>query len=311
MRIFGFRRGESARQGRSAPNSASPSAHPVGANERTEKLLARVRANRYLASLTAVGAAALVVPALAWAGGSSGSGGASTGPSSGGNPAVRAGNVPVSATSGGITLVANASNFVRSGVSVSGTVPAADAGAAVEIDQLGPTAGASWSRVAMVNATAGGSFSAAWHTGQGPVTIRAELQSSQASAAASAPAVSVTVYRRSIATLYGPGFYGDRTACGVILRRRTLGVANRTLKCGTEVQVYYGGNVITVPVIDRGPYAHHANWDLTMATARALGMQGTAVIGAAAQTPSGVTPPVGATTTPPAGATAAAPPSAQ
>ena len=29
-----------------------------------------------------------------------------------------------------------------------------------------------------------------------------------------------------------------------------------------------------MPVIDRGPYAHGANWDLTMATGRALGMLG-------------------------------------
>ena len=114
------------------------------------------------------------------------------------------------------------------------------------------------------------------------MTIRAVLQGSQApSAAAAPPSVSVTVYRRSIATLFGPGFYGQRTACGVILRRRTLGVANRTLKCGTEVEIYYEGRVITVPVIDRGPYAHNANWDLTMATARALGIEGTAKIGAA------------------------------
>ena len=115
---------------------------------------------------------------------------------------------------------------------------------------------------------------------------RAVLQSRQASsAAASPPAVSVTVYRRSIATLYGPGFWGHKTACGVTLRRRTLGVANRTLPCGTEVQIYYKGNVITVPVIDRGPYAHHANWDLTMATGRALGMLTTAVVGAASTPP--------------------------
>jgi rare lipoprotein A (peptidoglycan hydrolase) len=58
-------------------------------------------------------------------------------------------------------------------------------------------------------------------------------------------------------------------------------VANRTLPCGTEVQVYYKGHVMTVPVIDRGPYAHNATWDLTMATGRALGMLGTAKIGAA------------------------------
>jgi rare lipoprotein A (peptidoglycan hydrolase) len=100
--------------------------------------------------------------------------------------------------------------------------------------------------------------------------------------------VSVTVYKRSTATLYGPGFYGDQTACGVTLRRRTIGVANRTLKCGTPVQIYYKGSVITVPVIDRGPYAHGANWDLTMATGRALGMLGTGVVGAAA-TPAAAT----------------------
>lgn len=49
--------------------------------------------------------------------------------------------------------------------------------------------------------------------------------------------------------------------------------------------MYYNGQVLTVPVIDRGPYAHYANWDLTMATGRALGMQDTAMIGAASVPP--------------------------
>ena len=233
--------------------------------------------------MLAGGAAALLIPGLAWAG----SGGAPMGTSSAATPVVQAGDVPVSATSGGITLVANASAFVRTGLSVTGTVPAADAGAAVEIDQLGPTPGSAWVPVATVIAAADGSFAAAWHTSPaGPLTIRAVLQGGPvSSAAASAPSVSVTLYRRSIATLYGPGFYGQKTACGVILRRRTIGVANRTLKCGTEVQVYYNGQVLTVPVIDRGPYAHYANWDLTMATGRALGMQDTAMIGAASVPP--------------------------
>ncbi len=114
------------------------------------------------------------------------------------------------------------------------------------------------------------------------MTIRALIQGSQASATSPPPSLSVTVYRRSIATLYGPGFWGHRTACGTVLRRSTIGVANRTLPCGTQVQLYYDGSVITVPVIDRGPYAHHANWDLTMATARALGIEGTSMVGAAA-----------------------------
>jgi rare lipoprotein A len=249
------------------------------------------RANRYLASLLAASAGALVLPALAAAG----SGGASVasggGASAGGSTStsslpVGPGNVMVSATGDGITIQTDASAFLRSGMSVSGTVPAADTGATVEIDQLAPAVGsaATWTAMAVVHPQSNGSFAASWRTTRpGPVTIRALLQGNQASSAnASPPTLSVTVYRRSIATLYGPGFWGHRTACGTILRRRTVGVANRTLPCGTEVQVYYDGTVATVPVIDRGPYAHHANWDLTMATARALGIRGTAVIGAAA-----------------------------
>jgi rare lipoprotein A len=261
----------------------------------------RARPNRYLASLLAAGAGALALPALAAAG--SGSGGASVassgGASSTGSPSsatapVEPGNVVVSATGDGITLQTNASAFLRSGVSVTGTVPAGDAGDTVEIDQLSGEAGpgASWTAMAVVHPQSGGSFAAAWHTTQaGPVTIRAVLQGSQESSATAAPpTLSITVYRRSIATLYGPGFWGHRTACGMILRRRTIGVANRTLPCGTEVQLYYDGSVMTVPVIDRGPYAHHASWDLTMATARALGIEGTATVGAAAL-PSAATSP--------------------
>ena len=252
--------------------------------------------------LLAAGAGALAVPGLASAGSggaSAASGGASTGSPSASNPNVAPGNAPVSASGDGITLESNASAFLRSGVSVTGTVPAGDAGAAVEIDQLSATAGSAWTPAAVVRAQANGSFAATWLTTRpGPVTIRALLQGSQAtSAVSSLPAVSVTVYRRSIATLYGPGFWGQRTACGVILRRRTIGVANRTLPCGTDVQVYYNGNVMTVPVIDRGPYADHANWDLTMATGRALGMQGTETIGAAAL-PSAAGPMPGAATPP-------------
>jgi rare lipoprotein A len=245
-------------------------------------LLARVRANRYFAALLAAGVGVMVIPGLAWAGGP-GTGGAGTGPGAGTNPNVQSGTGTVSATGDGITISSAASAFVRSGVSVSGTVPASDAGAAVEIDQLPATPGSSWIPVAVVNAASNGTFTAAWHAkGAGQLTIRAVLQGNQASTAASSPpALSVTVYKRSIATLYGPGFYGHRTACGVTLRRRTIGVANRTLPCGTQVEVYYKGSVMTVPVIDRGPYAHHANWDLTMATARALGMTGTGLVGAA------------------------------
>jgi rare lipoprotein A (peptidoglycan hydrolase) len=82
----------------------------------------------------------------------------------------------------------------------------------------------------------------------------------------------------AIATWYGPGFFGRRTACGQVLRRATVGIAHRRLPCGTQVTVYYRGRIATVSVIDRGPYAHRADWDLTQATARHLGIRRTSRI---------------------------------
>jgi rare lipoprotein A (peptidoglycan hydrolase) len=81
-----------------------------------------------------------------------------------------------------------------------------------------------------------------------------------------------------VATWYGPGFFGRRTACGQVLRRATEGVAHRRLPCGTKVTIYYRGRLATVPVVDRGPYSNRASWDLTQATARELGIRRTSRI---------------------------------
>jgi hypothetical protein len=86
------------------------------------------------------------------------------------------------------------------------------------------------------------------------------------------------VYDPALATWYGPGFWGHGTACGQTLRSGTLGVAHRTLPCGTEVAVLYQGRTIIVKVIDRGPYSR-ADWDLTQETAERLGFTGTDTIG--------------------------------
>jgi hypothetical protein len=69
---------------------------------------------------------------------------------------------------------------------------------------------------------------------------------------------------------YGPGFYGNGTACGQTLTKSLLGVANRTLPCGTKVTFKYGSRVVTVRVVDRGPYVSGRNWDLTYAACTAL-----------------------------------------
>jgi hypothetical protein len=69
---------------------------------------------------------------------------------------------------------------------------------------------------------------------------------------------------------YGPGFYGHRTACGQALTKALLGVAHRTLPCGTLVAFRYQGREVTVPVVDRGPYVSGRQWDLTGGTCLAL-----------------------------------------
>jgi rare lipoprotein A (peptidoglycan hydrolase) len=76
--------------------------------------------------------------------------------------------------------------------------------------------------------------------------------------------------KAQIATWFGPGFYGQQTACGQTMSPVIVGVASRTLPCGTLVLVNYKGHRLTVPVIDRGPYAHGATWDLTWGAASAL-----------------------------------------
>ena len=85
----------------------------------------------------------------------------------------------------------------------------------------------------------------------------------------------VALMRNRMATWYGPGLYGNRTACGKRLRPRTLGVAHKSLPCGTRVTFYRAGRFVTVPVIDRGPFRRGVAWDLTAAAARKLGMAAT------------------------------------
>jgi hypothetical protein len=100
------------------------------------------------------------------------------------------------------------------------------------------------------------------------------------------------IHANGLATWFGPGFYGQKTACGQTLTPAVVGVANRTLPCGTLVKVSYGGRTLTVPVLDRGPYSHiGADWDLTAGAAQALGITetvriGTHLAGSAANSPS-------------------------
>jgi rare lipoprotein A (peptidoglycan hydrolase) len=125
---------------------------------------------------------------------------------------------------------------------------------------------------------------------QAPVALGA---TGGASAPGAGPAVTPAKPnpKTQIATWFGPGFYGQKTACGQTMSPVIVGVASRTLPCGTLVLVNYRGHHLTVPVIDRGPYAHNgATWDLTWGAANALTITETVrvktkIVGQAANSP--------------------------
>jgi rare lipoprotein A (peptidoglycan hydrolase) len=98
----------------------------------------------------------------------------------------------------------------------------------------------------------------------------------------------LNVYRRARVSWYGPGLYGGHLGCGGTLTPGTLGVASRTLPCGTKVTLRHGGRTVRVPVVDRGPYAGGREFDLTAATKDRLGFSGAGEILVADQVARGV-----------------------
>jgi rare lipoprotein A len=88
----------------------------------------------------------------------------------------------------------------------------------------------------------------------------------------------VTVYRQTVASWYGPGFMGGRTACGGTLSAGTMGVANKTLPCGTRVTFHYRGHTVRARVVDRGPYVAGREWDLTPAVKARLHFPSTGTV---------------------------------
>lgn len=88
----------------------------------------------------------------------------------------------------------------------------------------------------------------------------------------------LTSYRLAGASWYGPGLWGNGVACGGTLMPGTLGVANKTLPCGTRVKLRYHGHQVTAPVIDRGPYVAGREFDLTYAVKQKLGFPGVGTV---------------------------------
>jgi rare lipoprotein A (peptidoglycan hydrolase) len=163
-----------------------------------------------------------------------------------------------------------------------------------------PTAGGATSSGAAASSSSSGSTSSTSSTPAVAPATTAPSEPAAGGASTGTPAASgvsggaapgPAPLSRSLATWFGPGFYGHTTACGQRMTPALVGVASRTLSCGTLVRIGYRGHHLTVPVLDRGPYADNgAAWDLTNGAAHALGLADTAriatqVVGHVANTP--------------------------
>jgi rare lipoprotein A (peptidoglycan hydrolase) len=164
-----------------------------------------------------------------------------------------------------------------------GTLPE-DAGRIVTIERLDEET-QTWIALATATINPDGTYLARWKADvAGRIATRATVTSPAETGAALALAApleaSLTVFRTATASWYGPGFYGRKTACGLRMTRKLLGVAHKKLPCGTPVAIAYEGKSITVPVVDRGPFVRGRKWDLTIAAAKAIGFTFTDRVGA-------------------------------
>lgn len=131
-----------------------------------------------------------------------------------------------------------------------------------------------WQKAAALRIRSGRKFRIVWH-GRTPGRFETRIVARQNGRRAVDRLLPVYVYRRSFASWYGPGFYGRRTACGGTLTGSVMGVAHKSLPCGTKVTFHLHGRTVTARVIDRGPYVHGREWDLTPALKRRLGFGST------------------------------------
>ena len=98
-----------------------------------------------------------------------------------------------------------------------------------------------------------------------------------------------------VASWYGPGFHGNRTANGEIYDQFELTAAHQTLPLGTHVMVtdLDNGRAVEVRINDRGPFVSNRIIDLSYAAAQAIGMVGPGTAEVRLQLVSGTSPSAG------------------
>lgn len=135
-----------------------------------------------------------------------------------------------------------------------------------------------WRTIARTTSRAAGAFRFHYRTHR-PGSTRLRIRVSGAGVPAFRETIGrLNVYRRVFVSWYGPGLWGGHLGCGGTLQPGTIGVANKSLPCGTRVTLRYRGRTLRVRVIDRGPYVAGREYDLTAATRALLRTPSTGVI---------------------------------
>lgn len=156
------------------------------------------------------------------------------------------------------------------GVRIAGRAAPRGSGRKVVVQRL---AGKGWARVGTDRTDSRGRYAIRWSSAElGSHRFRVRARGDEQNLrGANQLEHRVRVYREDGASYYGPGLYGNTTACGQTLRTGTVGVAHKSLPCGTKVRFHYRGRTKRIEVIDRGPYIHDRRWDLTEAARERLG----------------------------------------
>ncbi|CAN5505502.1 hypothetical protein BH10CYA1_BH10CYA1_40080 [soil metagenome] len=84
----------------------------------------------------------------------------------------------------------------------------------------------------------------------------------------------------TVASWYGPGFHGKKTASGEVYDQNKMTAANKELPFGTKLSVknLTNGRSCVVVINDRGPYVRGRGIDLSREAAKRIGMDGTAPV---------------------------------
>lgn len=192
---------------------------------------------------------------------------AAEGQTQGGTAAAAAPVAPAAST----TVSVHARRHVLSGrrLKFAGRLRPSEAGRRVAIQRR---VRRGWRTLARTTTRADGRYSVRWRArGKGGFAVRAYVRADADSrAVAKRLKGRIRVYVTRHASYYGPGLYGNRLACGGRLSPGTIGVAHKSLPCGSRVTLRNRGRTITVRVIDRGPYVAGRFYDLTAATKNRL-----------------------------------------